>query len=213
MISFKEYLTEVKLLDNLRKDNKLGDDSTGKHIKNFPDHKHIGTMKNGDHIYHHSNEDGTLQHYLAVNPKTKRANISLKTSKLHHSHVGEEVDSVTANRQSKGAHHLYHHLITKHDKILHSREQSHGGRNIWKKLGKMKGIHIHGYHEDQEYDHETGSAHHLDPHDDEHYVKRNDIHKSGLDSFDDPEHDLKNHAKDAEDMERSRDMHIVAHRK
>lgn len=102
--------------------------------------KHHSTLEDGRHVYHGIDNDGH-HHFMTTD------------------HEGKVDSSVTAIKKGKaldidmavavpgaGVHKLYHHLITKHNHILTSKEQSPGGLAIWKKMRKMGGINIHGYH-------------------------------------------------------------------
>lgn len=102
--------------------------------------KHHSTLEDGRHVYHGIDDDGH-HHFMTTD------------------HEGKVDSSVTAIKHGKalsidmavavpgaGVHKLYHHLITKHNHILTSKEQSPGGLAIWKKMRKMGGVNIHGYH-------------------------------------------------------------------
>lgn len=102
--------------------------------------KHHSTMEDGRHVYHGIDDDGH-HHFMTVNHEGKvdSSITAIKKGKAH------DVDMAVAV-PGAGVHKLYHHLITKHDHILTSKEQSPGGLAIWKKMRKMGGVNIHGYH-------------------------------------------------------------------
>lgn len=102
--------------------------------------KHHSTMEDGRHVYH-GIDNGGHHHYMTV---THEGNVdssvtAIKSGKAHGIDMAVAVPGA-------GVHKLYHHLITKHNHILTSKEQSHGGLAIWKKMRKMGGVNIHGYH-------------------------------------------------------------------
>jgi len=102
--------------------------------------KHHSTMEDGRHVYTGIDNDGH-HHFMTTNHEGKvDSSVSaIKRGKAH------DIDMAVAN-PGTGVHKLYHHLITKHDHILTSKEQSPGGVAIWKKMRKMGGVNIHGYH-------------------------------------------------------------------
>ncbi len=102
--------------------------------------KHHSTMEDGRQVYNGIDNDGH-HHFMTTNREGKvdTSMTAMKTGKAH------KVDMAVAT-PGAGIHKLYHHLITKHDHIITSDEQSPGGLAIWKKMHKKGGINIHGYH-------------------------------------------------------------------
>lgn len=102
--------------------------------------KHHSTMEDGRHVYHGIDDDGH-HHYMVTNHEGKvdASVTAIKSGKSHGIDMAVAVPGA-------GVHKLYHHLITKHNHILTSKEQSPGGMAIWKKMRKMGGVNIHGYH-------------------------------------------------------------------
>jgi len=152
MISFKEYLAEVELGDVDKKGGRYPlIQHLGKSLKTVAPHSihlsHIDT----EHSLHHTQwtADGRL---AAKNPKSAEYHVvkngkvvaSIKTA-----HVGatEQTDTVEAHKSNTlPLHKVYAHLIKKHGKILQSSDlQSAGGKNLWHKLSKEPGIHVHGW--------------------------------------------------------------------
>jgi hypothetical protein len=112
--------------------------------------KHHSTMEDGRHVYHGIDDDGH-HHYMTVNHEGKvdSSVTAIKKGKSHHIDMAVAVPGA-------GVHKLYHHLITKHDHILASNQQSPGGLRIWQKMRKMGGINVHGYHS------RSGKGEHID---------------------------------------------------
>jgi len=112
--------------------------------------KHHSTMEDGRHVYHGIDENGH-HHFMTTNHEGKvdSSVTAIKKGKAH------DIDMAVAV-PGAGVHKLYHHLITKHDHILTSTEQSPGGHAIWKKMRKMGGINIHGFHK------KSGKGEHID---------------------------------------------------
>lgn len=102
--------------------------------------KHHSTMEDGRKVYHGIDGDGH-HHYMTVNHEgnVDSSVTAIKKGKAH------DIDMAVAV-PGAGMHKLYHHLITKHNHILMSKEQSPGGLAIWQKMRKMGGVNIHGYH-------------------------------------------------------------------
>lgn len=112
--------------------------------------KHHSTMEDGRHVHHGIDHDG--HHHFMVSGADGNVHASVTAIKQGKSHG---IDVAVA-KPGAGVHKLYHHLITKHNHILTSKEQSSGGLSIWKKMRKMGGVDVHGYHP------KTGRAQHVD---------------------------------------------------
>lgn len=102
--------------------------------------KHHSTMEDGRHVYHGVDEFG--HHHYMVTDEHGHVQASMNAEKKGKSHA---VEMTVANPGAR-VHNLYHHLITKHDHILTTKEQSPGGLAVWQKLRRMGGVNIHGYH-------------------------------------------------------------------
>jgi hypothetical protein len=102
--------------------------------------KHHSTMDDGRHVYHGIDAAGD-HHYMATD-EGHSVQASMHAIKKGKSHAVE----MTVAKPGAKVHQLYHHLITKHNHILTSKEQSPGGLSIWQKMRKMGGVNIHGYH-------------------------------------------------------------------
>lgn len=102
--------------------------------------KHHSTMEDGRHVFSGIDNDGH-HHFMTADSggKVDSSVTAIRKGKAH------DIDMAVAN-PGTGVHKLYHHLITKHDHILTSKEQSAGGISIWKKMRKMGGVNIHGFH-------------------------------------------------------------------
>lgn len=212
MKSFKKFVTEVEQNGiGGKKDKSQGHESeVGQKIGS--NYTHFGTLKNGDHIYHKTEKDkyksGENQHHYAVaNPRSKKINIHLKTLKKE-GEASEKVDYLHSSDSSKGAHHLYHHLVTKHDKIITSRSQSDGARKVWHKVSKMPGVNIHQYHPS------SNKAHHLDPTEDHDYTKFSEWDKAHQAIYDTKnKKDRKKAIADRDDINHTTDSIAVMHKK
>ena len=102
--------------------------------------KHHSTMADGRHVYHGIDDDGH-HHYMTTDHEGK-VDASVTAIKHGKSH---KIDMAVA-KPGSGVHKLYHHLITKHDHILTSDQQSVGGLGIWQRMRKMGGVNVHGFH-------------------------------------------------------------------
>jgi hypothetical protein len=112
--------------------------------------RHHSTMEDGRNVYHGIDDNGH-HHYMTVNKEGKidSSITAIKRGKSHHIDMAVAVPGA-------GVHKLYHHLITKHDHILASDEQSKGGLRLWQKMRKLGGVNVHGYHP------RNGKAEHVD---------------------------------------------------
>jgi len=143
-------LSEVLYLPFIDKDMKLsqvvgkklprGSQSTGETVK-------------GNKVYTMSHPSKNVSYYLVGDSGEVNTHLVLtpKVSKKTKQPISHKVEVVNANRESPGVHHLYHHLITKHNMIITSDRQSLGGFKIWEKLSKMKGINVHGFSKGKVY--------------------------------------------------------------
>jgi len=151
----KRYLD--KPLETMKK--KFARDGAKKQLE------HHSTMADGTHVFHGIDHAG-LHHYVTTN---KQGNIDrvVATSKQGKAH---KIETAVASGGA-GVHKMYHHLITKHNHILTSDEQSHGGLSIWQKMRKMGGVNIHGFHK------KTGRGEHIDivRHPEESHVSNKDL--------------------------------------
>jgi len=211
---FKHQNEEVELdevlLSSFKKTEKFGGKDLGKHISTIEGTKHIGTLENGHHVYHSYDPKDKMHDYHVVDPKTKRINIHL-TTKQQAAPGAEEVSVLTANDKSLGAHHLYQHLVTKHNKIISSNDQSPGARSVWAKVGKHKGIHIHGY------DPISKTTFHMKPSDDEEYIDRDNKEvntvKADRKLTAPKSKDRAAHDAELEDLDKKKYTYIVMHKK
>ena len=102
-------------------------------------HEHIGTVK-GHKIYRGKHDEG-MDRYSAVSPEGHVTNVLTVHTKKHSIKVS---GSATTGKGIK-QHDMYHHLITKHDKVITTDEQTEGGHRIWKQLAKKHSVNIHGW--------------------------------------------------------------------
>lgn len=101
----------------------------------------ISTTKSGHDVYH----DKPGEYY------------AVKNGKIHLHISGNKDGKSFATVQTKAyegntikAHELYAHLIKHHKLILTSgANQSEGGKKIWQRLSKVKGINVHGWHKNE----------------------------------------------------------------
>ena len=130
--------------------------------------KHHSTMEDGRKVYHGIDHYG--HHHFMTTDHNGNVDSSVTALKKGKSH---DIDMAVAV-PGAGVHKLYHHLITKHDHILTSDEQSGGGLRIWQKMRKMGGVNIHGYHR------KSGKAQHADivRHPEETHVSDEDLAKT-----------------------------------
>lgn len=171
-------LHEVLDVEGITKTDKMGaENDLGQEVPKSA--KFLSKMPSGHSIYHKQNISGSdvTNHYYVPDADGKTA-VKLETSQKFDKDKGkfdkgEEIDKVasdSSNPDRPGAHELYHHLITHHDKMLTSYAQSPGGRKVWKKLSGMKNINVHGWDNENnkpvnidmksdDYEHEIYASH------------------------------------------------------
>jgi hypothetical protein len=127
--------------------------------------KHHSTMEDGRHVYHGIDDEGG--HHFITTDQHGHVDSAVRTLKQGKAH---KVDTAVA-KPGSGVHKLYHHLITKHDIILTSDQQSRGGLNIWQKMRPMGGVNVHGYHK------KSGKGEHIDivRHPEESHVSKSEL--------------------------------------
>lgn len=110
--------------------------------------KHISTTKSGHLVYHTSYHDTPTKvrhEYHAVNPETKKVDISIEADERKNV-LSNILLQANAGNTIK-AHDFYHHLITKHDKVLSHDVLSPGGKAVVKKLNTKyhRSVATHGW--------------------------------------------------------------------
>ena len=125
-----------------------GKKMTGKHLKDYHGYKHLSSDATHDYYEKHHTRGQERSHdssnYIAHNKATKQIDIHVSGKK---NRAGTfHIHTLSAAKDSgKKAHDFYHHLIRKHNIALSTDKQSTGGRNVWEKLRKKRGINIHGW--------------------------------------------------------------------
>lgn len=160
--------------------------------------KHHSTMADGRHVYHGIDNDGH-HHYMTTDHEGK-VDASVTAIKHGKSH---KIDMVVA-KPGSGVHKLYHHLITKHDHILTSDQQSVGGLAIWQRMRKMGGVNVHGYHP------KTGRGQHVDI---VHRPELSHVSRSELEKFRKTKGGTTaQRKKEYGDLKKTQSMMVVAHK-
>lgn len=160
--------------------------------------KHHSTMADGRDVYHGVDEYG--HHHFMVTDHAGHVQVSTTAEKKGKSH---SIEMTVANPGAK-VHHLYHHLITKHDHILTSKEQSPGGLSIWQRMRRMGGVNVHGYHP------KSGKAQHVDV---VHQPELSHVSKSELEAQRKTKGGTRRQRKaEYADLEKTQGMMLVAHK-
>ena len=134
-------LVEVKLAMGVDKKHKFDDADIGKVASPATGFTHIGVVQGHD-VYHRQRNAGNHDFVMTKEGERKiHTHLNTFQSDNHKSHHVNYLQSKPGH--GPGAHHLYHHLITKHNAILSTDTQSEGGAAVWHKMSKMKGVHIH----------------------------------------------------------------------
>ena len=182
-------LQEVKIAGGVAKKHKFEDAEVGKRAGVTMGFVHIGTVKGHD-VYHRPRL-GNTHDYVMTKEGDRKIHTHLQTFKRVGGHHVNFVQSKPG--AGPGVHHLYHHLITKHNILLTSRHQSEGGASIWQKMSKMRGVHVHAVDA-------KGVGHHVDLSDlrDTH-VNPNDVARAKS-------------AKDAKELRSIMAKRLVAHK-
>jgi len=165
MKTYHQFITEIRLLPKLFKRHTLGlrtqTYGLGSYFKQIVKQQHtqellhVDKLKSGHKIYHHVKTHLPSEKiYRVVNKHSGKISTVLVTTP--NSGGVETIDRVATTRSMRKNKNrlklvdLYHHLITKHNVILATDDQSVGGMKTWQELSRKKGINIHGW------DKETG---------------------------------------------------------
>jgi hypothetical protein len=99
------------------------------------------------HIYQAKKREHS--HYIAYNPETSQIDMHMSAIEKPHKNGTSTLKSILLSGRKGStikAHHLYHHLITKHNKILQADDQSPGGKKVWQRLNRnYKDVHVHNW--------------------------------------------------------------------
>lgn len=181
MKTYQQVMNEVYDHGDTNKGRKFG---TGRYLNRgvSAGHKHIGNI--GKYKVHVGEHGPGMERYSVSDHEGKVTNVLTVHKKPHHI----KVSGSATNGKGPKQHELYHHLITKHNKVITTDEQTSGGHHIWKKLAKKTSINIHGW--DPKHKKAVNIDHRLRDKDETHHDRTGD----------------KEHAH----IER---MHLVAHKK
>ena len=138
-----EYqLDEVAMVDNVKsKSSKLGL-GTVLRSKNPHGDEKLHSSTSTHHIYKLSQPG--LTRYVAREKGTGQAHIVIQG---HERKNVMHVRSTAAHDESTvKAHEVYHHLIKQGKVLASDSKQSEGGKRIWHKLAKTRGVNVHGWH-------------------------------------------------------------------
>jgi len=111
-------------------------------------HKKIGELDTGHHVYHMHDEKSDTHFFYAHEPKSKEAHVTLSTKSVEggsNPRTHEVLMTGGHPNSTTKAHELYHHLITKHDKVITTNSQTPGGFKIWQRLAQKPGVHVQGW--------------------------------------------------------------------
>lgn len=136
-----EQLDEVAMVDNVKKSgSKMGLGHDLRSTKPHPDEKmHSSTASH--HIYRLSQPGFTR--YVARHKETGQAHVIVQG---HERNDVLHIRSTAAHEESTvKAHEVYHHLLNHGKTLASDSKQSEGGRRIWQKLAKTRGINVHGW--------------------------------------------------------------------
>jgi len=150
-------IAEVDNLNYIRKSNKL-DLNVGKKMKfGDGDYEDVKIGKFQGHDIYSTFDWGTQISWSVVDPKTNIKHIELLTDRGK----GDiyTVHMVASTGKGPKVPDFYHYLLKNHVTGLVATEQSEGGKKIWQRLAKKKGLSVHGW--------SKGKAVNVDPQDDE----------------------------------------------
>lgn len=167
MKTYTDLMNEVYSHGDTKKSAKFGvGGCLGKKISK--DDKHISNM--GDHKVHVGSHGPGMERYTVSDHEGKITNVLTVKKRPHHIHVAVAASTGAGPKM----HEFYHHLITKHNKVITTDEQTTGGQHIWKQLAKKGSVNIHGW--DPKEKKAVNIDHRLRDHDETH---NNETHDHG----------------------------------
>jgi hypothetical protein len=152
MINFTQYivlesieldqLDEVAMVDNVKsKSSKLGLGNVLRTTNPHGDEKlHSSTATH--HIYRMSQPG--LTRYVARDKQSGQAHVVVQG--LERNNVMHIRTTAAHDQSTVKAHDVYHHLIKQGKTLASDSKQSEGGKRIWQKLAKIRGVNVHGWH-------------------------------------------------------------------
>lgn len=137
-----EQLDEVAMVTNVKsKSSKLGLGHELRTTKPHPDEKlHSSTATH--HIYRMSQPG--LTRYVARDKQSGQAHVIVQG--LERNNVMHIRSTAAHDNSTVKAHDVYHHLIKQGKTLASDSKQSEGGKRIWQKLAKTRGVNVHGWH-------------------------------------------------------------------
>jgi hypothetical protein len=168
--NIETMIQEVAMVSNVNsKSNKLGLGKDLKTTKPHPQEKIYSSTATHD-IYRLSQPG--LTRYVAREKNSGQAHIIVQG--IERNNVMSIRSTVANDESSIKAFDVYLHLI-KQGKILASdSKQSEGGKRIWEKLAKTRGVNVHGWYRGKAVNIKMGDDEtHIEPHDSSH--GRNEI--------------------------------------
>lgn len=158
----QEMLDEVAMVGNVSsKSNKLGLGTVLRSKNPHPDEK-LHSSTSTHHIYRLSQPG--LTRYVARDKHSGQAHVVVQG---HERNNVMHVRSTAAHDESTvKAHEVYHHLIKQGKTLASDSKQSEGGKRIWHKLAKTRGVNVHGWHKGKAVNVKVGDDDtHVEPHD------------------------------------------------
>lgn len=156
MKTYLEFISEVKTATTISKKSRgfinsvlpnSGKPMSPKLIQNSGGH-YIGAVTHaaGTHHIYKFPVEGVQNSvtFSAHDPETGRSTLAVQG---HHGNgVLSKLNLAAAKDNTFPAHEFYHHLLKKgHVKALVADHQSAGGKRVWEKLSKKRGVGIHGW--------------------------------------------------------------------
>ena len=151
MLTFKQF-SEAWITD---KPDVRSPEVSGSHKVDDPSKFRSGGHKIGEvggmHVYASHNAGGGMTHYT-WNPKDKKIHHVLTNTETTKEKGGAlRLKYLTAHARKDSPIKMgdvYHHLVTKHNRVLVGTSHSRGAEKLWNRLRSREDIHVHGEHQD-----------------------------------------------------------------
>ena len=151
MLTFKQF-SEAWVTD---KPDVRSPEVSGSHKVDDPSKFRSGGHKIGEvggmHVYASHNAGGGMTHYT-WNPKDKKIHHVLTNTETTKEKGGAlRLKYLTAHARKDSPVKMgdvYHHLVTKHNRVLVGTSHSRGAEKLWNRLRSREDIHVHGEHQD-----------------------------------------------------------------
>ena len=152
MLKFNQFIKEAWVTEKPdKRSEEVSGSKTYDDASKFRSNSHKIGEVGGLHVYASHNPGGGMTHYT-WNPKDKKIHHVLTNTETTKEHDGSlRLKYLTAHAR-RNSHvkmsDVYHHLVTRHNRVLVGTSHSHGAVKLWNRLRSHPELHVHGENPD-----------------------------------------------------------------